>query len=82
MFKVGQTVKCCGGSDGIILAITEKRVMVAMPVESIHMVKIAVGHYPLEYDGELVWDWGHYYHVTEQSPEMIAKAWADWNKKH
>ena len=79
-FHVGDAVKCCGGDDAFILAVTEKRVMVAMPMKG--MVKIAVGHYPHEYDGELVWDWGHYYHVTEQSPEALREAWEDWNEKH
>lgn len=81
-FKVGEMHKCCGGDDCLILAISEKRVLVVIPVPRWNMVKLAVGYYPQEYDGELVWDHGHYYHADEKSPEEIMVAWNDWNGNH
>lgn len=83
-FKVGQTVKCCGGDDGLILAITEKRVLVAVAVPSYEMVKLVVGSDQHEYDGELVWSHGHYYHSGNKfgCPEAIRDAWEDWNERH
>ena len=83
-FKIGQTVKCCGGDDGLILDITEERVLVAVAVPSFEMVKLIVGSCPHEYDGELVWSQGHYYHVGSRLgyPDAMRDAWEDWNERH
>ena len=70
VFEAGQKVLCCGGVPAIILAVSVEKVLVMRLPRSggESAPSFVVGHYPLQYGGELVWDHGHYHISYNEYP--------------
>lgn len=78
--RVGDKVKCCGGMDGTVIAVSKERIL--LHARTSRGNKYITGYNPHTTGDGVVWDWGHYYESwngnSEDDARMLLAAVKDY----
>ena len=66
ILEIGDKVKCCGGMDGTVLAVSKERILIHVKTKYGH--KYITGYNPHVTGDGVVWDWGHYHESWLSDP--------------